>query len=182
MTFLNGILNHLFGVTTVGVHTKPSYKSKNGRYASCILNNSLLGPNYVTHMAVQLELKLCRFSYGGDRIEFFLQKFVNLHKGQHMIADGFMDYAYSGVDENSKLYMLMQGINTNALNTCKSANMASPEMQGDFDIAMRQFLDFIAITPSIQNNATTKVSFVTKRGGGMVSGQGSDQGSDMPAN
>ena len=164
MTFLYGVLYDVFGVTTVGVYTKQSYKSKNGRYALFILNNFLLGPQYVTHMAVQLKLKLRRFSYSGDRIGFF-QKFVNLHKGQHIIADGFMEYAYSGVHDNSKLYMLMHGINTNALNTCKSSILAIPDMQGGFDIAARKFLDFIAITPSIQNNATAKVSSVTRRGG-----------------
>ena len=94
MTFLNGILNHLFGVTTVGVHTKPSFKSKNGSYGLFILENFLFGPQYVTNMAVQLKLKLRRFSDDGYRIEFF-QKFVNMHTGQHIIADGFMEYANS---------------------------------------------------------------------------------------
>ena len=78
MTFLYGVLYDVFGVTTVGVYTKQSYKSKNGRYALFILNNFLLGPQYVTHMVAQLDLNMRSFSYDGEKRGFTFQKFVNL--------------------------------------------------------------------------------------------------------
>ena len=98
------------------------------------------GTYYVTHMATQLDLKMCSFYYNGERRGFPFQKLVNLHKGQHIIADGLMEYGYSGIDDNSKLCMLMNGINTNALDDCKASILAIPEMQGDFDIADKTLL------------------------------------------
>ena len=59
--------------------------------------------------------------------------------------------------------------------------MPGSDMQGGFDIATRNFLDFIAVTPSLQNNATVKVSSVTRSGGGRIGGNGSDRGSSMPS-
>ena len=80
MTFLYGVLHNVFGVTTVGVHTKPSFKSKNGSYGLFILENFLFGPQYVTNMAVQLKLKLRRFSDDGYRIEFFPEVCEHAHR------------------------------------------------------------------------------------------------------
>ena len=46
-----------------------------------------------------------------------------------------MEYGYSVFDENSKVCMLINDINTNALDTCKADILVSLEMQGVFDIA-----------------------------------------------
>ena len=54
------------------------------------------------------------------------QKYLTLHKGQHIIADGLMEYVYSGVDENSKVRVIMNSINTNALNACNAAILDIP--------------------------------------------------------
>ena len=75
----------------------------------------------------------------------------------------------------------MNGINTNSLDACKTSILDIPEMQGGFDIAARNFLDFIATTPSIHNNATAKVSSTDRSGGRRRGGHGSDHGSDMPS-
>ena len=66
-----------------------------------------------------------------------------------MIANGLMEYGYSGVDENSKVCMLMNSINTNYLNACKSVILDIPDMQRDFDITARHLLDFITIAPNL---------------------------------
>ena len=42
-------------------------------------------------MATKLDTKLRNFSYEGEKIGFTLQKFFNLQKGQHIIANGFME-------------------------------------------------------------------------------------------
>ena len=145
-----------------------------------ILNNFLLGPQYVTHMAVQLELNLHILSYDGERRDPPLHKFVNFHKGQNIIADVLMEYVYSGVDDIYKVHMLINGINTNALDDCKVDTLATPEMQRDFEISARHFLDFISMTPSLQNNSTAKVSSVIRNGGERGVRRGSDRGSVMP--
>ena len=92
-----------------------------------------------------------------------------------------MEYEYSGVDDNSKVCMLMNGINTNTLDTFKASILASLDMQGYFDIAARHLLEFIKMNPSIQNNTTAKVSSVNRSGGGRVRGSGIDHESRMPA-
>ena len=104
-----------------------------------------------------------------------------MHKGQYIIARVLMDYGYIGVDENSKVRVITKGIKTNALDAFMASVLASPEMQGDFDISETHFLDFMTMTPSIQKNVTAKVSFVNRSGGGRVYGRGSDRGFGMPA-
>ena len=104
---------------------------------------------------------------------------MNFHKGQHIIADEFMEYGYSRVDDNSKVRMIMNGINTNSLIAYKADILYSPEMQGGFEISSRHFIDFIAMTPFRQNNATAKVSYATRSGGERGGGRGSDRGLDM---
>ena len=112
------ILHHEFVGTTVWVHAKTYTKIKNGWYVFFLLNNFLLGSHYVTNMTAQFELNLRRFYYDGEKRGFNLQKFVNLHKGQHIISDGLIEFGYSGVYENSKLHMLRNGIKTNAIDAC----------------------------------------------------------------
>ena len=130
MTFVWNILHHVFGGTTVWLHAKTSPKSNNWRYAFFLINKFLLGSQYVTHMAAQLKLKLKlrRFYYDGERRGFSFQKFVNFHKGQHIIADGFMEFGYIRIDDNSKVRMLRGGINTDAIEAYKAAILDSPEM------------------------------------------------------
>ena len=66
--------------------------------------------------------------------------------------------------------MIMGGINTKALDACKSAILDSPEIQGGFDISARNFLEFISMTPYLQKNYTSKVSSVTRSGDGRGGG------------
>ena len=86
-----------------------------------------------------------------------------------------MEYGYSGVDEKSKVLMLMNGTNTNTLNACKAAILAIPEMKGDFEITERRSLNFIAMIPYLQNNSTAKVAYVA---GSVVEG---DLGAEVTA-
>ena len=99
-----------------------------------------------------------------------------------MIYDGLMEYGYSEVDDSTKVRMLMNGINTNALSDCKAAILARPDIQGDFDISARNFLDFIAMTTSLQNNSTAKLASMARCGGGRRGGSGSDCGSRIAVN
>ena len=92
-----------------------------------------------------------------------------------------MEYGYSGFDEKSKVHMLVCGINTILLDACKAAILVRPEMQGDSDISARHFIDFIAMTPSLQKKFTAKVSSVNRSGGGRGGGRISDHGYSMPA-
>ena len=80
-------------------------------------------------MAAQLDLNLPNFFYDWGKRGFIFQKFVNWHKRQHIIANGFMEYGYSGVYDNSKVRILVNGINTNALDACKEVILYIPEMQ-----------------------------------------------------
>ena len=77
--------------------------------------------------------------------------------------------------------MLTNGLNTNALNTCKASILDISNMQGDFDIVERHFLDFIAMNPSLQKNDTDKLSSSNRSSGGRGGGRGSDRVSSMPA-
>ena len=124
--FLWDIMYHVFGGAIVFVHDTLFSNISNRCYALFLLKNSLLGLHYVNHMAAQLEINIPSFSYDGEKRGFTFQNFVNLHKGQHIISYGLAEYVYSEFDDNSKLCMLIYGINTNALDSGKSVILDSP--------------------------------------------------------
>ena len=174
-------MHHVLGGTKVWLHNKLYANIKNGQYTFFLLKRFLLGLQYVTHMDAQFEIKLPRFSYDGKKRDFTFQKFVSLHKFQHNIFNGLMEYGYSGVDDNFKVRMLMNGKNTNALDTCKASILDNPKMQGEFEITERHFIDFITMNPSLQKNATAKSSFMTTSEGGRGGEGGIERGSGMPS-
>ena len=116
-------------------------------------------------MAAQLEINMRSFSYDGENIGFSFQKFVNLHKGQNGIFNGLMKYGYSEFDDNSKVRILMNGVNTNTLGAYKADILDISDIWGDFDIVVSHFLDFIAMAPFLQKNSTAKLASVTGSGG-----------------
>ena len=174
-------MHHVFSGDTVWVHAKPSAKIKNGWCVFSILLNFILGPQYVTNISNELKLNLHRFSYDGEKRLFISQNFVNFHKGQHIIANGLMKYLYSGFDDNYKVRMLMNVIKTNTLDAFKSFILASPKMQGHFDIAVRHFLEFISMTPSLQKKNPAKVSSMSRSRSGRGVGRGSECTSEIHA-
>ena len=73
----------------------------------------------------------------------------------------------------------MNVIKTHDINVWKAAILYRPEMLGGFDIAERHLLDFIAMTPSLQKNTTSKLSSVTRSVGGRGGGHRSECGFDI---
>ena len=85
---------------------------------------SSITPIWVCSMSLKWPTNL-RSIYVASTMKTF-QKYLTLHKGQHIIADGLMEYGYSGVDENSKVRVITNSINTNALNACNAAILDIP--------------------------------------------------------
>ena len=81
-------------------------------------------------MGAKLDLKLHSLYCDAEKRGLTLHQCVNLYKGQHMIDYGFLEYEYSGLHDNSKVHMLINGINTKAIEACKSAILSSTWIQG----------------------------------------------------
>ena len=126
MTFLWDILHCVFGGTAIWEHAKYLKKSRTGNmcYLSSrtyflVCSMPITQPPNSSSICVSSPMI-------GRREDSPFKTFVVLHKGQHIISDRLIEYGYSGVDDNSRVCMLMNSINTNACDACKSAILDSP--------------------------------------------------------
>jgi hypothetical protein len=51
---------------------------------------------------------------------------VRIHTEQHAVLNGLNDYGYSGIDDISKVRILMKRIKTTELDVCKAQIMPKP--------------------------------------------------------
>ncbi|KAI2505147.1 hypothetical protein MHU86_9335 [Fragilaria crotonensis] len=92
-----------------------------------------LGPNNVDNMATQAEQKLQSTVYNGEQRRWDFEKYINVHKQQHSILEGLVEYGYSGIDARSKVRYLMDGIRTDKYDSVKTRIMSDAALRNDFD-------------------------------------------------
>jgi hypothetical protein len=94
-------------------------------------------------MASEAEAKLGSVSYTGEGKKWTWEKYVQIHVEQHAVLNRLTDYGYSGIDNVTKVRKLMVGIKTDALDTVKSAVLASPALRTNFPDVVTLYGDFI---------------------------------------
>ena len=77
-----------------------------------MLFDHFLGPNNVGNMASEAETILQGTLYNGEKKRFTWETYVRIHTEQHSVLDGLMDHGYSGIDDSSKVRLLLAGIKT----------------------------------------------------------------------
>ena len=108
-------------------YDKPFLRSHNGWATYVTFHNHYLGPNNVDNMAALLDQKLNSTTYKGEghRWDF-------VHQEQHTILEGLVAHGYAGIDKQSKMHYLMNGIETNMLDSIKTQILSDLDLQNDF--------------------------------------------------
>ena len=128
-------------------YIKEAQRTRNGRLAFLNMWSHYLGPSNVDIMANDAERKLATANYVGEKRRWNFEKYVSLHKDQHTVLKGLMEYGYVGIDERSKVRHLIDGIKTEKLDTIKATILARQELRTDFDGCVNLYKDFIAQLP-----------------------------------
>jgi hypothetical protein len=82
-------------------------------------------------MSTSAEHKLQNTAYHGEKRRWNFEKFVRIHVDQHQILNGLVQHGYSGIDERSKVRLLLNGIKTRSLDIVKTTIMADPTLRSD---------------------------------------------------
>ncbi len=137
---------------------KPTSQSRNGRKAFMNLWDNYLGPNTVNNMPDELENRLSRLEYKGERRNF---KFSDLKRKMVEIFDQSDNLKQhegcSGIDQRSRVRYLQNAIKTDALNAVQSQIDTSPALQVNFKDACQAFQDFVNRQKPIDTRNVSKV-------------------------
>jgi hypothetical protein len=142
-------------------YVRPAQRSRDGRAAFLGLKEHYLGASNVDNMASKAESKLNQAVYQGENRRWNFEKFVRLHVDQHAILEGLKDQGYAGIDERSKVRILLSGVKTKELDTVKTQILASAQLRNDFARCVNLFQDFINQSTS-NNLRTSNVSALTR--------------------
>ena len=93
-----------------------------------------LGPDYMTRQTTEAERKLQTSCYDGERKGWDWDKYVALHKEQHVIMENLTDYGHRGMDSGTKVCHFLQGIKNTELEAVINIVWVQQEKYGnDFD-------------------------------------------------
>ena len=139
-------------------YVKDAQRTRDGRMAYLALWTHYLGPNNVDNMATQAEQKLQSTVYNGEQRRWDFEKYINVHKQQHSILEGLVEYGYSGIDARSKVRYLMDGIRTDKYDSVKTRIMSDAALRNDFDACVTLYQDFIKQTASKTKGSPSNVN------------------------
>jgi hypothetical protein len=174
------MMKNICGSSPCYIYIKSAARAKNGREAYRLLFDHFLGANNVGNLATAAEERLQSTKYSGDKRNFDFEKYVRIHTEQHSILNGLIVHGYSGIDESSKVRLLLAGITTSNYDVVKSQILASPALKMSFEKSVELYKDFIkAKRPDEHRNVsevTVKQEYNGRggrgRGGGGRGGRG----------
>ena len=102
-----------------------------------------MGANTVDIQATKAEVRLNTLTYHGEKKRWNFERYVRETKDQHAILDRLTAHGYAGIDERSKVRMLMAGIKTKDLDPVKVRIMSDQALRTDLDACVNLFQDFI---------------------------------------
>ena len=105
-------------------YVRPAQKNEDGRLAFLGLKGHYLGANSVGNMATTANSKLLSTTYSGERRGWNFERFVRVHVDQHSILEGLVEHGNCGIDEQSKVRILLAGIRTTSLDSVKTRVMS----------------------------------------------------------
>lgn len=96
-----------------------------------------------------------------------------MHVDQHSILEGLKEYGYAGIDQHSKVRLLIDGIKTKDLDPVKTRIMSDVSLRNDFAGCVTLYKDFIAqastdkkLLVASTNTQRTTVTFANGTKGG----------------
>ena len=125
------------------VYMEGGQARQDGRMAFRGLYNNYLGPNKVDNQAAAAETKLSSTTSTGEKKRWNFDKYVQVHIAQYSILSSLEQHGYKGIDERSRVRLLMVGIKTNVLDPVMTRIMSSPKLRQDFDGCVTLYRDFL---------------------------------------
>jgi hypothetical protein len=119
MVMVWNILYEMVGQTPAWLHVASTKKEKNDCKLYHLLFAHYLGSNHVNHLANKMEARLASLIYCCEQKNWDWSRYTDAHIQQHTIAKNLMEHGYSGLDEHSKVRLLLTGIQDNE---CGSAH------------------------------------------------------------
>ena len=145
-------------------YVRPAQQARDGRAAFFGLKQHYLGANSVDNQASRAESKLHSLTYTAEKKRWNFEKYVREHKDQHQILERLTAHGYAGIDERSKVRLLMTGIKTKELDPVKTRILSDTDLRNDFDACVNLFQDFIHQNKSLSTPRDANISAVgTKR-------------------
>jgi hypothetical protein len=131
-------------------YVRPAQCTRDGRMAYPNLHQHFLGPNCVDNMATLAEDKLKNTVYNGEQRFWDFEQYVNVYKQQDSIMEGLVENGYTGIDPQSKVQFLLDGIKTATFDAVKTRIMSDERLRNDPDACMTLYQDYIRQTSQRQ--------------------------------
>ena len=107
------------------------------------MRDHYLGPNNVDHVVSAAENILQNLVYHGERNNNTFKRYITIQKKQHTILENLEQNGYKGIDDRSKVWYLIAGIKSSALNSFKAKILASAPYRQDYDASVILYNDYI---------------------------------------
>ena len=137
-------LSQLCREETFWTYVKAHVKSQDGCAAYMSLKQHHLGPNNVNHMANKAENRIRSLSYTGEKCNWNFKTYTNELTSQFsIIEDLHENHGHVGIDKQSKVRYLMDGIKMDTLDPVRMKILADAELAIDCVQCICLYLDFI---------------------------------------
>jgi hypothetical protein len=144
------------------IYIKGASTAKDVREAFYLL---YLGANNVDNVVTAAEEQLQSTRYSGDKRNFDFEKFVWIHTEQHSVLNDLMEHGYSGIDESSKVRLLLDGITVSNYDVVKSQMLARPALETSFEKYIELYNEFIKSTNKEEHHNVSEVHVKSRQNG-----------------
>jgi len=142
-------------------YVRPAQRTRDGRMAFESLKGHYLGVNNADNMASKAENQLAKATYSGEKRRWNFERFVRAHIDAHSILEGLRaQQGHVGIDERSKVRLLLAGIKTRELDTVKARILSDTELRNDFAACVNLFQDFIGQRSSMAGGPEVNISAI----------------------
>ena len=126
-TLVYQIFSKLFTDMGSYVYVKQRKSMQDGQAVLFHIHKHFFNPDHVVRQAADAERKLQTSHYDGERKWWDWDKYVTLHKEQHVIMESLTDYCYSRIDNGTKVCHFLQGIMSTKLEATVNVVWAQTE-------------------------------------------------------
>ena len=146
-------------------YLKPYAKAHNGCEAWNALVAHFLGPNNINNAASKGKAMLHSLTYSGETCCWMFETYINKHMQQHTFLENLVQHGYVGINPQSKVHYLCDGIKGTHLNMVKTRILSDENLCVDFPKCISLFSDFIKQKTATDGPLNWTIAQVSKKRG-----------------
>jgi hypothetical protein len=135
-----------FENTEERTHVRPFMRKEDGRGAILKLRTIKMGTQYVQNQSGSIEKKFRELTWKGDTRGWKFETYATKHQHYFNLLKELE--GYQEPNEGTRVRMLMDGITSDKLDSCKNNILSSATLREDFDGAVAQFTNFLGAMTS----------------------------------